>query len=217
MGFTDVARHSAACLALVLLAVVALVQFGAPDANQRSDRAIQNPVGIAKTSTADLQAATVASGRCGPYGNTLGPLVSEADLAADARSLPRRVCLRNAGQVAGSVSLGVEALTDLDVECSPTEAPIDPTCGRRRQGELGSVVQQLYGLDRGCTNAAATEVSRPLLDLASQPVVLSDQLRPGDVVCVSLRVQHAPDDERSGLLAQTDELRWTYRFSLTTA
>lgn len=217
MDFSAVGRQLASRLACAVVATAALVYVGAPEADERPVHPIDDGVGIAKTSTADLQAAVVDSGRCGPYGNTLGPLVSETDLAPDGKSLPRRVCLRNAGQIAGSVALGVEAVTDVDAECSPTEVTVDPTCGRRRQGELAPVVKQLYGLDRGCANAAATEMSRPLLDLASQPVVLSEQLRPGEVVCVSLRVQHEPDDERSGLLAQTDELRWTYRFSLTTA
>jgi hypothetical protein len=200
---------------LAAAAVLSLAAQRAPGGIGREAVGVDDALGVARTSSANLQAALVTNGRCGAFSDTVGTLVAENDFNPTARSLPRRVCLRNAGRESGRVSLRVSGLTDVDIACSPEEAAVDATCGRNAAGELGASVVQLYGIDRGCTNAAVTERSTSMPAMTSAPLLLAPELRAGEVMCVALRIEHAPGSERAALAAQSDRVGWSYIFELS--
>ena len=161
----------------------------------------------------DLVAAIRTAGICGPFGQSLPPLVLLIDAQPGDRIDRIEICLRNDGSVKGGVRLIATERVDSETGCSPGEAVVDMTCGGAGKGELGSQLVIPIAVRPGCSGKPSSSIGYPFDTLSKSGTPVAT-LRPGDVWCVLMGLEYRPSSDAAASAGQTDRLTWRYVFEL---
>jgi hypothetical protein len=107
--------------------------------------------------------------------------------------------------------MGVEDVSDTELDCTGDEAVYDPTCATGMVGELSGVFQQnVYELD--CATSAPTPLGGgSLAAMQATPVALGS-LNQNQTRCfaVGTLLTATPEQQQA---AQTDQVTWRYVWS----
>jgi hypothetical protein len=164
--------------------------------------------------------ATTDCGALDDYVDDIDGISLDADGLRPGWVATRHVCLRNRGDDAVAVAVGLGSVESVETRCTGDEPLVDPdgpTCGHT--GELHTAVAMTVavGVQQQCDVAAAPAVrfdavvDRP----ATAPLV---RLAPGAVTCAAIDVVYPLLTPRLDVLAnQTDRVRWRVRFAATEA
>jgi hypothetical protein len=178
--------------------------------------ALQRPVpleqGEPAAATVDVKVAVKTSKGCGPYLDSLSPLVSGANLQPGAVTPITVVCLRNQGGAKAIASMSAIELLGRDDACTGSESQVDATCGNGSTGELQNALVQEFALLDKCDATVTGFASTRFADLAETPLMVGPIGR-NDTRCIALRLRyvHGPGVDA----AQTDSVTWRYAFQLS--
>ena len=165
----------------------------------------------------DLRVAVFAGGRCGTFGDSLPVLVTSTDLRPGGVAGDVVVCSKVVGDEGRNLALKVDDLVDLDVSCTGNETTIDPSCGGMSRGELANSLVQQVGVAPCSAGPPAITAAweRRLSTLRDKALQLLNRIRPGDLVCVRLRLVYQATGPSAEIVSQSDRVTWRYGFRVT--
>lgn len=167
----------------------------------------------------DVRVARLGPAGCGPFTDSLPPLVIERVGEPGSTTPVVEVCVANRGTAHGRLTMTAADAVDREVDCSPDEATVDDTCTIGDLGDLSGTVVQLATVDPRCSKpprSRAVSLQAPFTALPEDPLVLHESLHPQQVICVGLRLLYQPATFDDQVRAQSDVLTWRYAFDLRT-
>ena len=163
----------------------------------------------------DLQVGVLGTGGCTAFGDSAGVLVSVTGAQPGTVVARQALCVRNAGNIAGRLTMRDIERVDVETDCSPGEAAVDPTCGSG-PGEVGASLVHVVASDRNCKGSTNDPLAATFDQLDSGRTVLYDTVGPKQTFCITIEVRYNPPSVAAELAGQSDRVTWRYRFALST-